>query len=142
MQAMAVSPRDGRRGYSLAEVVIALGVAATGLAGGLSAVSVAMSASRDAAAITGAMTLARTALASPDEMAVGKKRVLFADACAGEIRGAPFGGAFFRMEIVPCDPQLAGRPIPVCLTISWPPHDWNRVRLMTALAAVRREGPR
>lgn len=129
---------DRRRGFSLAEVVVALGVAATGLAGGLAAFSVAMGASRDAAAITCAIGLARTSLAQPAELASGGRRVLFADACAGEIRDAPFPYAVFRIEIAPGDPPPDGRPVPVCLTISWPPHRWNRIRLMTAVAAERR----
>ena len=59
--------RDGRGGYSLAEVVVALGVAATGLAGVLAGASAAASASRDVAALTGAIQVARACLARRGE---------------------------------------------------------------------------
>lgn len=132
LRAIGLSRRARRRGFSLAEVVVALGVAATGLAGALAAASVAAGASRDAAAMTRAIQIARTCLASPADLASDEPRVLFADEDAAGLRAAPFAAAVYRIVIEPC--AGAGRNRPVCLTISWPPHQWNRLRVMTARA--------
>jgi hypothetical protein len=126
--------RVGRGGYSLAEVVVALGVAATGLAGVLAGASAAASASRDVAALTGAIQVARACLARRGEFAAGRPAEWFADAGA-EIRHGEFPGARYRIEVHPCG---AGRCRPVRLTIFCPPRGGEVLRLMTAVAAADR----
>lgn len=128
--------RVGRGGYSLAEVVVALGVAATGLAGVLAGASAAASASRDLAALTGAIPVARACLARRGEFAAGRRAEWFADAGA-EIRHGEFPGALYRIEVLPCGAG-AGRCRPVRLTIFCPPRGGEVLRLMTAVTAEDR----
>lgn len=134
LRAIAGRASRRRRGFSLAEAVVALGVAATGLSGALAAVSVAAGVSREAVAMTRATQIARRWLAQPGEFAAGDAGVWFADAEGAEIRQGEFPGAVFRIQAERCGASAGGRCAVECLTISWPPGRWNRLRLMTARA--------
>lgn len=133
MRARGKPRRDRRRGFSLAEVVVALGVAATGLAGALSASTVAASVSRDVVATTRAIQVARVCLARRGELVSGESREWYAD--AAEIRATPFPGAVYRVEARSGGAVSGGLCVPVCLTISWPPNGQAGFRLMTSVAA-------
>ncbi len=132
----------GRAAYALAEAVIALGVAATGLGGILSAVSVGMAVSRDASMRTRAVHLGRTILASPATVVDYEGRERFADAGGFDIRDAPFDASCFSIRVERSGGAATNTSvIPLCLTIRWS-NGQGALRLMTAVPAPPAGGER
>lgn len=127
--------------YALAEAVIALGVAATGLGGILSAVSVGMAVSRDASMRARAVHLGRTILASTGTLVEYEGRERFADAAGFDIRDAPFKDCAFSIRVERSGQPAQARVIPLCLTIRWS-NGRGDLRLMTAVAAPPTGGDR
>lgn len=115
---------------------MALGVAATGIAGALSAVCVGTSVCRDAVASTQAVNVGRTILASP-ELLANDPRELYADAAGLHLSDSPFSDAVFVIRIDRCVDNACRDTIPVCVSISWE-RGGGRVRFMAAIPRLEK----